>query len=110
MDETCNPTYGLVDDLLELLTRSKALHILLELDRASRPLRFTDLKHRVGAASTTVSRRLKELEGHRLTNRVSNGAGVETQLYTLSEDAKTLSPIMQSLFDWVEARSALALG
>ena len=107
MDETCNPTYGLVDDLLELLTRSKALHILLELDRASRPLPIYRPQAPRKAASTTVSRRLKELEEHRLTNRVSNGAGVETQLYTLSEDAKTLSPIMQSLFDWVEARAVL---
>lgn len=110
MDEICNPTYGLVDDLLELLTKSKALHILLELDRASHPLRFTDLKQRVGAASTTVSRRLRELEQHRLTDRVSKSSGAgETQLYTLSEDAKMLSPIMQSLYDWVEARGALAL-
>ncbi len=109
MDEICNPTYGLVDDLLELLTKSKALHILLELDRAPHPLRFTDLKQRVGAASTTVSRRLRELEEHRLTNRVSTSSGaVETQLYTLSEDAKMLSPIMQSLYDWVETRGTLA--
>lgn len=109
MNETCSPTYGLVDDLLELLTKSKSLHILLVLDRSARPLRFTDIKHQVNAASTTVSRRLKELEDHRLMVRISSKDDPEAHLYALTEDAKTLSPIMQLLYDWVEARGALAL-
>ena len=62
MNENCNPTYGKVDDILDLLTKSKSLHLLMELDRAEKPLRFTQIKRRVQASSTTVSRRLKELE------------------------------------------------
>ena len=58
----CDPTYAKVDSVLELITKSKSLHVLMVLDRARRPLRFTELKHRVDASSTTVSRRLGELE------------------------------------------------
>ena len=36
MNENCNPTYGKVDDILDLLTKSKSLHVLMELDRAGR--------------------------------------------------------------------------
>ena len=36
MNENCNPTYGKVDDILDLLTESKSLHVLMELDRAER--------------------------------------------------------------------------
>ena len=54
MNEHCSPTYGKVDDVLEMLTKSKSLHILMVLDRASGPLRFTELKEGVKASSTTV--------------------------------------------------------
>ena len=41
--------------------------------------------------------------------RISSKDDPEAHLYALTEDAKTLSPIMQSLYDWVEARGALAM-
>lgn len=62
MSDDCDPIYGKVDDVLEQLTKSKSLHILMVLDRSSKPLRFSELKTLVDASSTTVSRRLKELE------------------------------------------------
>ena len=106
MVEGCDPTYGKVDDLLELLTRSKSLHILLILDRKDGPMRFTDIKKQVDSSSTTVSRRLKELEIHDLVVVTSNEKKSSSKSYTLSKDAKTLGPIMQSLFDWVASREA----
>lgn len=102
MEDSCNPNYGRVDELLELLTKSKSLYILLVLDRKNRSLRFSDLKKLVDASSTTISRRLKELEAHNLICRMEiSGAGNLFE-YSLSEDAKSLSPIMQSLYNWVE--------
>ena len=101
MKEDCDPTYGQVDDLLEVITKSKSLHILLILDRKNKPIRFTDIKKHVNASSTTVSRRLKELEAHNLIIQVQQDRVNGSKFYTLSDDARGLSSIMQSLFDWV---------
>lgn len=101
-DESCDPTYGKVDTVLELITKSKSLHILMILDRAEGGLRFGDIKSRVEASSTTVSRRLKELEHYGLVQRKAHPNSTAGSLYALREDAEKLSPIMQSLFDWAE--------
>ena len=102
MNDQCSPTYGRVDDVLEILTKSKSLHILMVLDQSSRPLRFTELKEQVSASSTTVSRRIKELEMHNLVVRSMNPASPQSNLYSLSDDGKKLSPVMQSLYEWAE--------
>ena len=102
MNDQCNPTYGKVDDVLEMLTKSKSLHLLMVLDRSSGPLRFTQLKEQVSASSTTVSRRLKELEVNGLIVRSMNPAMPQSNLYSLSSDGEKLSPVMQSLYDWAE--------
>ena len=101
-EDSCNPTYGRVDELLELLTKSKSLHILLVIDRKNGPVRFSDLKKLVDASSTTVSRRLKELEAHNLVHRTQISGAGKLYKYSITEDAKSLSPIIQSLYDWVE--------
>ena len=62
-------------------------------------MRFSDLKKRVNS-STTVSRRLKELEAYGLVYSFSESRGRNAFEYSLTEDAIKLSPIMQSLFDW----------
>ncbi|DAC46533.1 MAG TPA: transcriptional regulator [Candidatus Poseidoniales archaeon] len=100
--ENCDPTYGKVDEVLELITKSKSLHVLMVLDRARRPLRFTDIKARVDASSTTISRRLKELEDAGLVVRSLNPASPQSNLYTLSDVGRGLSPVMQSLFEWAK--------
>ena len=102
MNDQCSPTYGKVDDILEMLTKSKSLHILMVLDRANGPLRFTQLKELVSASSTTVSRRIKELEAHGLVVRSMNPAMPQSNLYSLSSDGEQLSPVMKSLYDWAE--------
>lgn len=102
MSEECNPTYAKVDAVLDLLTKSKSLHILMILDRKSQPLRFSQIKAAVDSSSTTVSRRLKELEDDGLIIR--KNLDDTTTAYQLSEDGKLLSPIMKSLFDWVDNR------
>ena len=66
------------------------------------PLRFTQLKEQVSASSTTVARRIKELEAHGLIVRSMNPAMPQSNLYALSEVGKKLSPVMQSLYEWAE--------
>jgi DNA-binding HxlR family transcriptional regulator len=104
MTSICNPAYGGVDDLLELLTKSKSLHILMVMDRKNKPVRFSDLKKLVDSSSTTISRRLKELEAHRLVTRNVIGGSGNVSEYSITKDTKSLSPILQSLFDWVDNR------
>ena len=102
-EAVCDPAYGRMDDLLEVLTRSKAMHIMLVLDQQGSAMRFNDLKRMVDSTSTTVSRRLKELIEHGLFDHVDE-IGTSGS-YTLSEDAKSLSPIFHDLFNWVAARA-----
>ena len=103
MSEECNPTFAKVDAVHELLTKSKSLHILLVLDQKDSHLRFSQIKSAVNSSSTTVSRRLKELENDGLIIRKSLDNDTTTA-YQLSEDGKLLSPIMKSLFDWSDNR------
>ena len=105
MTSDCDPTYGGVDDILELLTKSKSLHILLIMDRKNKPVRFSDLKKLVDSSSTTISRRLKELESYGLVARTLVDGTGNMYEYSITKDAKSLSPILQSLFDWVDKRS-----
>lgn len=102
MTDDCDPTYGKVDRVLELVTKSKSLHILMVLDQNDSPLRFTEIKSLVNASSTTVSRRIKELEDSRLIVRSVNPQSPQNNLYALSKDGQELSPIMQRLFNWAE--------
>lgn len=104
MQNDCDPTYALVDEILDLLTKSKSLHILLVLDRKRKPIRFSNLKKLIDSSSTTVSRRLKELEAHGLVSKTAVAGGSNMHEYSISEDGESLSPIMQSLFDWVADR------
>ncbi|MAR46725.1 MAG: hypothetical protein CMA41_02845 [Euryarchaeota archaeon] len=101
-NQNCDPLYGKVDALLEQLTKSKSLHILMILERKNAPLRFSEIKERVDASSTTVSRRLGELIDFGLIQRTKVDDSVKTFEYEISEYGKQLSPIMQSFYDWVK--------
>ena len=70
------------------------------LDRSDSPLRFTEIKGMVDASSTTVSRRIKELEDTRLIVSSVNPESPQNKVYALSEDGSNLSPIMQQFFNW----------
>ena len=102
IETACDPTYGRVDELMEILTRSKALHIMLVLDKKGAPLRFTDLKRLVDSTSTTVSRRLRELQEYGLIKQTDGDE--DSEGYALTEQSKTLSPIFHDLFNWVANR------
>ena len=99
-ENECDPVYGRVDDLLELLTKSKALHVLLELHLANRNLSFTELKRRVDSASTTVSRRLTELEHSGFIEKKIDAFNSKSAHYSLTDKSRTLAPVIQSMYDW----------
>lgn len=75
------------------------------LERGENPARFSELKKSVDSSSTTVARRLNELERHGLVCRSQIANSEHGFEYSITEDAKSLSPILQLLFDWVDGRS-----
>ena len=105
MARDCDPNFARVDEILDLLTKSKSLHILLILDNKKTPMRFSEIKSKVESSSTTISRRLKELENANLIVKTSQSLPQKVFFYERTEDAKALSPIMKSFYDWVEARN-----
>ena len=104
-NRNCDPLYGQVDALLEQLTKSKSLHILMILEQGNRPLRFSEIKDQIGASSTTVSRRLSELIEFNLVIRTKANEDSKTFEYQISEYGKQLSPIMHSFYEWVKQGS-----
>lgn len=98
MEIECDPIYGKVDELLEILTKSKSLHILLELYESNGSMSFTKLKSSVDSSGTTVSRRLNELEECGLLKRnISDSKSIS---YSLTQKSESLAPIVQSMYDW----------
>ncbi|MDG1537787.1 MAG: helix-turn-helix domain-containing protein [Candidatus Poseidoniaceae archaeon] len=107
MTETCDPVFSRVDDLISLLGKSKLLHILFILNTKQRALRFTEIKQRVDSSSTTVTRRLAELETNGLVTRVVHSTVPVSVEYELTQDAQNLAPTIQSMYDWVIERDAV---
>ncbi|CAI8402758.1 MAG: Uncharacterised protein [Candidatus Poseidoniaceae archaeon] len=102
----CDPLYGRVDALLEQLTKSKSLHILMILDQKNQSLRFSEIKDRVDASSTTVSRRLGELIEFDLVERTKMSEESKTHEYAITGYGKQLSPIMHAFYDWVKQKNS----
>jgi len=100
-NQNCDPLYGQVDATLELLTKSKSLHILMVLHQKKGYMRFSEIKDAVDASSTTVSRRLGELIQHGLVVRTLKHESTTSHEYSISEHGENLSPIMKSFYEWV---------
>jgi len=65
------------------------------------PCRFTDLKNGLpGVAPNLLSTRLKELEGAGLVSRAEAPPPVATALYDLTDEGRTLQPVLRSLGLW----------
>ena len=104
MKQKCDPVFARVDKLLALLTKSKLLHILYLLNIRGSGMRFSDIKKKVDSSSTTVARRLKELEDNGLITRTIHASMPVTVSYELTEDAQFLAPTIQSMYDWIVER------
>ncbi|MDB4819702.1 helix-turn-helix transcriptional regulator [Euryarchaeota archaeon] len=89
------------DELLILLSRSKMVPILHALYSEENPIRFTELKNRVDTSSTTLTRRLGELEDHRLVKRTVYETVPATVVYQLTDSDADLLPSLESFFEWV---------
>tara|TARA_B100000003_G_scaffold136080_1_gene122102 strand:+ start:114 stop:485 length:372 start_codon:yes stop_codon:yes gene_type:complete len=105
MQSMCESAKAHVDDLLVLLSKSKMLSILYIMNCDKEPMRFSEIKKRVNTSSTTVTRRLGELEDQGLVTRTAFATVPATVMYELTEDAITLQPSLESMFEWVLNRA-----
>lgn len=105
MQSMCESAKVHVDDLLVLLSKSKMLSILYTMNCDPAPMRFSEIKKRVNSSSTTVARRLSELEDHGLVTRTAYATVPATVKYELTKDAISLQPSLESMFEWVLNRA-----
>ena len=105
MESMCESARSHVDDLLVLLSKSKMLSILYVMNCNPAPMRFSEIKKRVNSSSTTVARRLGELEANGLITRTVYATVPATVEYLLTEDAISLQPSLESMFEWVLNRA-----
>jgi DNA-binding HxlR family transcriptional regulator len=105
MASMCDSARSHVDDLLVLLSKSKMLNILYVMNCDDKPMRFTEIKRRVNSSSTTVARRLGELEANGLVTRTAYATVPATVEYALTKDAILLQPSLESMFEWVLNRA-----
>jgi DNA-binding HxlR family transcriptional regulator len=109
MESMCESARDRVDDLLVLLSKSKMLNILYIMNCDPTPMRFSEIKKRVDSSSTTVARRLGELEANGLVTRTAYATVPATVEYTLTKDAISLHPSLESMFEWVLNRADKSL-
>ncbi|MEJ6665280.1 MAG: helix-turn-helix domain-containing protein [Euryarchaeota archaeon] len=105
IETMCESARDRVDDLLVLLSKSKMLNILYIMNCDPMPMRFSEIKKRVDSSSTTVARRLGELEANGLVTRTAYATVPATVEYTLTKDAISLHPSLKSMFEWVLNRA-----
>lgn len=101
MEHKCDPVFARVDKLISLLHKSKLLHIMMVMNNQTTPMRFSEIKKRVDSSSTTVNRRLIELEQNGLVVRNVINTVPATVQYTLTNEASSLAPTIQSMYDWI---------
>ena len=89
------------NELIQLLSRSKMVQILNILHSEDHPIRFTELKNRLDTSSTTLTRRLGELEDYDLVKRTVYDTVPATVAYKLTNLGVSLLPSLDSFFDWV---------
>ena len=105
MQSMCESARSHVDELSVLLSKSKMLSILYVMNCDPAPMRFSEIKKRVDSSSTTVARRLAELEDNGLVTRTAYATVPATVEYALTKDAISLQPSLESMFEWVLNRA-----
>ena len=101
LEVECDPVFAQVDKLVSLLYKSKLLHILHLLNTNQKAMRFSEIKKLVGSSSTTVTRRLFELEQNGLISRQICPTVPVSVYYDLTDISRGLVPSVQSMYDWV---------
>ena len=76
--------------------------MLYFLSNSEDPVRFNQLKREMEITATTLSRRLDEFIDHNLVTREVYAEVPARVEYELSDKGRSLGPVLESLFGWVE--------
>ena len=90
-----------VDDLLKLLSKASMLNVLHVIISAREPVRFGKIQRLAGTSATSLSRRLKELEGCGLVRRATHKTIPPTVEYQATQEAFEMGPSLVDLYNWV---------
>ncbi|MFB9238773.1 winged helix-turn-helix transcriptional regulator [Plantactinospora siamensis] len=71
--------------------------------------RYGELRRRIpGVSEKVLTQRLRELEAAGLVVRTDHGAVPPHVEYRLTDDGRSLAPVLQALYDWGAERAARA--
>lgn len=89
-----------LDGVLRLLSRASMMNVLQVIISARAPLRFSRVQDLCGISATSLSRRLKELEGAGLVRRYSHNTIPPIVEYQATQVAFELEPTLRELYSW----------
>lgn len=89
-----------IQHLLRVLSKSKMLHVLYTLGMNEGGARFSVIKESSSVDSTTLSRRLSELEGIEMVIRNELSTNPPAVEYRLTDSFAILKPILEALLHY----------
>ena len=89
-----------IQQLLRILSKSKMLHVLYALGTKNGSLRFSEIKKLSFTDSTTLTRRLAELEDIVMISRNEVSTNPPVVEYQLTESFSTIKPILEGLLHY----------
>ena len=92
-------------NFIDMLGRAHVLDLLYFMLTTEKPVRFNEIKRQIGITATTLSKRLEELQAQNLVDREVFPEVPARVEYSLSREGKTLAPVLESIFSWVEKRN-----
>ncbi|HEX6537409.1 MAG TPA: helix-turn-helix domain-containing protein [Gemmatimonadaceae bacterium] len=91
----------LIRETLDLIAAKWTVPILIALREAHTPLRYAELRRRVGAITPKeLAKHLRQLEAAGLLHRRVHPTVPPSVEYSLTELGETLYPALESLADW----------
>ena len=91
---------------IEMLGKSYVLDILYFLFKKKEPVRFNQLKRELSITATTLSKRLEEFVEAGLVSREVFAEVPARVEYSCSKKGRTIGPVLNQLFDWVEKNNS----
>jgi DNA-binding HxlR family transcriptional regulator len=93
----------LADRALSVLSGKWKVTIVWQINKASRPLRFSELKRAIPAISQRMlTRRLRELEADAVVGRKVLSLMPPRVEYSLTPRGRSLLPIIEAMFRWAD--------
>ena len=97
----------LIGKVLDLIANKWAVPIILTLGRAGEPMRFTELSRAIATITQKeLTKQLRELESVGLVGRRVHPVVPPKVEYWLTEEGRSLQPVLDALASWAAANGA----